>query len=117
MRLLPTLALAMTLLAGGLVGGEAFGRDRDRDRHGHRDDDGGGYFGGGREASLVQRRNRGGDDDSDSRSSRMSPSQAAREAQQRYGGGRVLSVDSMGGGYRVKLLRDGDVRVVFISDH
>ena len=113
MRLLPTLALVMTLLAGGLVGGEAFGRDRDR--RGHRDDDGGGSFGGGRDASLVQRRNRG--DDADARPSRMSAAQAAREAQQRYGGGRVLSVDSMGGGYRVKLLRDGDVRVVFISDH
>lgn len=46
----------------------------------------------------------------------MSPSQAAREAQMRYGGGRVLSVDPAGDGYRVKLLRDGDVRVVFIPN-
>lgn len=48
--------------------------------------------------------------------SRMSPAQAAREAQQRYGGGKVLSVDPSGDGYRVKLVRDGDVRVVFIPD-
>lgn len=46
----------------------------------------------------------------------MTPSQAAREAQQRYGGGKVLSVDPTGDGFRVKLLRDGDVRVVFIPD-
>ncbi len=45
----------------------------------------------------------------------MTPAQAAREAQRRYGGGKVLSVDESGDGYRVKLLRDGDVRVVFIS--
>lgn len=48
--------------------------------------------------------------------SRMTASQAAREAQQRYGGGKVLSVDPTGDGYRVKLLRDGDVRVIFIPD-
>ncbi|MGQ0529837.1 MAG: hypothetical protein ACT4PG_08520 [Panacagrimonas sp.] len=52
----------------------------------------------------------------DRRVSSMSASQAAREAQMRYGGGRVLSVDPAGDGYRVKLLRDGDVRVVFIPN-
>ena len=51
----------------------------------------------------------------DQRSRSMTPAQAAREAQKRYGGGKVLSVDPSGDGYRVKLLRDGDVRVVFIS--
>lgn len=45
----------------------------------------------------------------------LTPAQAANEAQKRYGGGKVLSVDPAGDGYRVKLLRDGDVRVVFIS--
>ncbi|HUR40106.1 MAG TPA: hypothetical protein VM240_02960 [Verrucomicrobiae bacterium] len=35
---------------------------------------------------------------------------AAREAQQRNGGGRVLSVEPDGGGYRVKVLKDGEVR-------
>ncbi|WP_420466812.1 hypothetical protein [Panacagrimonas sp.] len=54
--------------------------------------------------SLIDQRSRG-----------MTPAQAAREAQKRYGGGKVLSVDPSGDGYRVKLLRDGDVRVVFIS--
>ena len=56
--------------------------------------------------SLIDRRN----------SSRMTASQAAQEAQRRYGGGKVLSVDSTGEGFRVKLLRNGDVRVVFIGD-
>ena len=35
---------------------------------------------------------------------------AARRAQQRNGGGRVLSVDPENGGYRVKVLKDGEVR-------
>lgn len=46
----------------------------------------------------------------------LSPAQAAREAQHRYGGGKVLSVDPEGDGYRVKLVRDGDVRIVFIPN-
>ncbi len=41
---------------------------------------------------------------------------AAREAQQLNGGGRVLSVDSATGGWRVKLLKDGNVRMVFVPD-
>lgn len=45
---------------------------------------------------------------------RMSPSEAAQIAQQRHGGGRVLSVEAADNGYRVKLLQRGDVQVVFI---
>ncbi len=41
---------------------------------------------------------------------------AAREAQQLNGGGRVLSVDAANGGWRVKLLKDGNVRMVFVPD-
>lgn len=55
--------------------------------------------------TLVDRRERG-----------MTAAQAAREAQKRYGGGKVLSVDPTGDGFRVKLLRDGDVRIVIIPD-
>ena len=43
-----------------------------------------------------------------------SPAQAAREARSRHGGGRVLDVDEVSGGYRVKLLQKGDVRIVFV---
>lgn len=41
---------------------------------------------------------------------RLSPSDAARQVQRRYGG-RVLSVQAQGGGgYRIKVLKDGEVR-------
>ena len=36
--------------------------------------------------------------------------QAARQAQAANGGGRVLSVEPEGTGYRVKVLKDGEVR-------
>lgn len=48
--------------------------------------------------------------------SQRSPKQAAREAQQINSGGRVLSVDAANGGWRVKLLKDGNVRIVFVPD-
>lgn len=47
----------------------------------------------------------------------ISPAQAVRRAQQRYGG-RVLNVELVRDGapyYRVKLLRNGNVRVVRVS--
>jgi uncharacterized protein YfaS (alpha-2-macroglobulin family) len=37
--------------------------------------------------------------------------EAARRAQAQNGGGRVLSVEPEGSGYRVKVLKDGEVRV------
>ena len=51
------------------------------------------------------------------RRSRKGPADAAKEAQKRYGGGKVLNVESTGDGYHVKLLLDGDVRVVFVPSH
>lgn len=42
--------------------------------------------------------------------------EAAREAQAINGGGRVLSVDAADGGWRVKLLKDGNVRFVFVPN-
>lgn len=45
----------------------------------------------------------------------MSPNEAAKRAQRENGGGRVLSVEQSGNGYRVKLLRDGEVRVVHVQ--
>lgn len=44
------------------------------------------------------------------------PQDAARQAQQMNGGGRVLSVDAASGGWRVKLLKDGNVRIVFVPN-
>lgn len=40
----------------------------------------------------------------------MTPSEAARQVQHRHGG-RVLSVQPDGAGYRVKVLKDGEVRI------
>jgi hypothetical protein len=37
--------------------------------------------------------------------------EAAQRAQQRNGGGRVLSVEPENAGYRVKVIKDGEVRV------
>ena len=44
----------------------------------------------------------------------LSPGEAAQRAQAMAGGGRVLSVEPAGEGYRVKLLRNGEVRVVVV---
>ncbi|MGB0954529.1 MAG: hypothetical protein ACPGZP_00855 [Panacagrimonas sp.] len=46
----------------------------------------------------------------------LSAAEAAKEAKSRNGGGRVLSVNRVRGGYRVKLLKDGDMRLVFVAD-
>lgn len=44
----------------------------------------------------------------------ISAQEAARQAQSLNGGGRVLSVEDAKGGWRVKLLKDGNVRFVFV---
>lgn len=44
----------------------------------------------------------------------ISAQEAARQAQAINGGGRVLSVEDAKGGWRVKLLKNGDVRFVFV---
>jgi len=59
----------------------------------------------GREARDRDEQPRGG----------LSPNEAARRAQRENGGGRVLSVEPSGDGYRVKLLRDGEVRIVHVQ--
>jgi hypothetical protein len=44
----------------------------------------------------------------------MSNGQAAQRAQQLNGGGRVLAVDPAQSGYRVRVLKDGEVRSVYV---
>lgn len=44
----------------------------------------------------------------------MSPSEAARQVQRRHGG-RVLAVQPDGSGYRVKVLKDGEVRIYQVN--
>ena len=84
-------------LSAGLLSGPADARSRDTDR-----------FRG--EPQDVR-------DDRDERPQRRDgAAEAARRAQMRNGGGRVLSVEPMGPGYRVKVLKDGVVRVYVIED-
>lgn len=53
---------------------------------------------------------RDGREDREDSPRRGDPAAAAREAQARNGGGRVLSVEPEGDGYRVKVLKNGEVR-------
>lgn len=46
----------------------------------------------------------------------IGPKEAARLAQERNGGGRVLDVVPGDNGWRVKLLKDGEVRTVIIPN-
>lgn len=108
--MLRTLLLLCAFLSAGLLTQPADARSRDRedrqeqreqaprDEHGQRDGD-------------DAHRGRSGDDERGHRSERRdAPAAAARQAQQRNGGGRVLAVDPDGAGYRVKVLKDGEVR-------
>lgn len=44
------------------------------------------------------------------------PNEAAQKAQAQHKGGQVLSVERSGDGYRVKLLKNGEIIIVFIPD-
>ena len=47
----------------------------------------------------------------------VTPKQAARKAQKRNGGGKVLSVKQKGEGYAVKLIKNGKVSVIRVPAH
>lgn len=47
---------------------------------------------------------------------RMEPGEAARRAQQRNGGGRVLGVNPANEGYEVRLLKQGEVRTLMVPE-
>jgi len=49
-----------------------------------------------------------------SRAHHVTPGEAARRAQRINGGGRVLSVVHGQDGYRVKLIKHGEIRIVFV---
>lgn len=98
------LLLLCALSSAGLLSGPADARSRDRDSRSppqerqERDD-----RDAGREQWREQRRDRS--------------AEASRRAQQRNGGGRVLSVERDNAGYRVKVLKDGEVRVHHVEDN
>ena len=92
-----TLLLICAVVSAGLLSGPADARSRKEDRQERQEQ---------REQPRDDRR--GQRDDRGDRGDRSGD--AARRAQQRNGGGRVLSVDPEGPGYRVKVLKDGEVR-------
>lgn len=94
------LVCAVTL--AGLLGQPASARDREHQRDRDQDD-------------RPKREQREPREHRQRDGHRSSPEMAARLAQQQNGGGRVLSVDRDGDGYRVKLLKDGEVRSYFIT--
>lgn len=47
----------------------------------------------------------------------VSREDAMRRAQQMNGGGRVLAADPADSGYRVRVLKDGEVRSVYVPGH
>ena len=90
--MLRTTTLCCAILSAGLLSGPADARPRDR----------------GNSQGQDQMPPPAWRDTRAERADRSSD--AARRAQQQNGGGRVLSVDPEGDGYRVKVLKDGEVR-------
>ncbi len=86
--------LACVLVSAGLLAGPADARSRDKDKD--------------KQAQSQQERQ--------DRKERDRSADAARRAQQRNGGGRVLSVERERAGHRVKVLKDGEVRVLHVED-
>jgi hypothetical protein len=97
--MLRAVLLLSAVLSAGLLSGPADARARDRGDHSEEE-----YRDNRREERLDDRRER-----------RESASDAAHRAQMRNGGGRVLSVEPFGAGHRVKVLKDGVVRVYIIE--
>jgi hypothetical protein len=99
--LLPVCAL----LSAGLLSGPADARDRGLRRQQQQQQEQ-------REERREDRReDRREERREERREDRDRSGDAARQAQMRNGGGRVLSVEPEGAGYRVKVLKDGEVRV------
>jgi hypothetical protein len=102
--MLRAVLLFCAVLSAGLVTGPADARSRDRSRVA--------------ESSEPQEQHEDKRDDKreDRRKRRDGSADAARRAVQRNGGGRVLSVEPQGAGYRVKVIKDGEVRMHDIED-
>lgn len=97
------LLLLCALLSAGLLSGPVDARSRDREARNQQQEQRRDDRDAGREQWREQRRDRS--------------AEAGRRAQQRNGGGRVLSVERDNAGYRVKVLKDGEVRVHHVEDN
>ena len=103
-----SLLLVGALVAAGLLSGPADARQRNDEGQDRREQR--------QERVQEQREPRRTEDSRGDRGDRSAD--AARLAQQRNGGGRVLAVEPEGRGYRVKVLKDGEVRTHHIDvDH
>jgi hypothetical protein len=105
--MLRAVLLLCAMLSAGLPSGPADARDRDRDRRAADEQQ---QEDGKKEDRREEREERGWLD------RRESAKQAGRLAQMRNGGGTVLSVEPIGGGHRVKVMKDGVVRVYVVED-
>jgi len=110
-----SLVLVCALVSAGLLSGPADARARDgiraqqERRQEQREER--------REDRREERREERREDWRDHRREHRDRSaDAGRRAQMRNGGGQVLSVEPEGPGYRVKVLKDGEVRVHHIED-
>lgn len=88
-------------VSAGLVSGPADARSRERSRA---------------VQSSEQQQEPRDEKREERRQRRDGSADAARQALQRNGGGRVLSVEPQGAGYRVKVIKNGEVRLHDIED-
>jgi hypothetical protein len=91
--------LVCILVSAGLLSGPADARSRERDKD--------------KQAQTQEQKKERREE---RRETRDRSAEAARRAQQLNGGGRVLSVEAVGAGHRVKVLKDGEVRVLHVED-
>ena len=119
-----SLLLVCALVSAGLLSGPADARQRNDERQDRREQRQERAQEQRQERAQEQRQERvqeqreprrteGRRDDRGDRGDRSAD--AARLAQQRNGGGRVLAVEPEGRGYRVKVLKDGEVRTHHID--
>jgi hypothetical protein len=104
--MLRAVLLSCVVLSAGLVSGPAEARSRERSRAVEST-----------ESREQPREDKREDKREERRQRRDGSADAARQALQRNGGGRVLSVEPQDSGYRVKVIKDGEVRLHDIEDH
>lgn len=104
--MLRAVLLVCAALSAGLVSGPADARSRERTRAAESSES---HEAPSRQERREERRE-------ERRARRDGSAEAARQALQRNGGGRVLSVEPQGEGYRVKVIKDGEVRLHEIED-
>lgn len=101
--------IACILASAGLLSGPADARSRERDKDQQEQSQQ-------KQEKQEKKQERKEQWRDQRREARARDADAARRAQQRNGGGRVLSVEPEGAGHRVKVLKDGEVRILHVED-